>query len=110
MNEFYIKQTDRLPVIQTYLEDSNGYADLSSVSTVSFVYKPYYNWTSGTTTTGSASIVSVTSGLVQYNWGTGDVYTPGVFLAEWRATYSDGRESSFPNDGYIVFEIQPRLI
>lgn len=109
MEDFFIKQIDRLPTISTRLTSSTGYVDLGTGSSVSFIYKPYYN-VSGAAVTGSASIVSAVSGNVQYQWGTGDVYTPGVFLAEWRVNFADGRQLTDPYDGYIVFEIQPRII
>lgn len=107
MNEFYIKQIDRLPVLDCYIQDGNGdYVDLSS-TTNTFVYKPYF---SGVPVTGSATIISATSGYLRYSWGVTDVATPGLYMGEWRTEFSDGRQSTFPNDGFIVFEIQPRII
>jgi len=99
--EFFIKKTNRLPILQCELEDSNGPIDLSGAE-VEFVYK--YKPT-GAVNLRTGTIVSATSGIVQYPWTSGDVSSAGVYWGEWRITFSDGKQLSVPNDSYITFEI-----
>lgn len=101
-SEFFLKQGDRLPVLQSQLADANGYVDLTSASGVQFVFRPK---PTGTATIGSASIISGAIGLVQYDWATADTTQYGVFQGEWRVTFTNGKKITFPNDSYITFEI-----
>ena len=106
MNEFFIKKIDQLPVLQSQLEDYYGVIDLSSASAVKFVYKSRMG---GNPVTGSATIYSASSGIVQYAWTSGDVANAGVFYGEWRVAFTGGKQMSFPNNGYISFEIIDNL-
>lgn len=106
MSDLFIKQIDRLPVYQENILDTNGsYLNLSSLTTGYFIYKPYY---SGTPVTGAAELISAASGLLQHSWTSGDVATPGLYMGEWRLSFSSG-ERTYPMDGFITFEIQPRI-
>lgn len=104
-SEFFLKQGDRLPILQAQFEDYNGYINLSGASVV-FVYKPQ---PTGVKITRNATVIDSTNGIVQYNWVSGDVTTAGVYWAEWKATFSDGKTITFPNDSYITFEIISQL-
>jgi hypothetical protein len=48
-----------------------------------------------------------TKGRVFYTWQPGDTGTPGVYLAQWKATFVDESVQSFPNDGYLLIRISP---
>ena len=100
-SEFFIKRGNRLPVVQAELADAYGVINLSGAA-VEFIYraKP-----SGILNIKNATIVSGDAGIVQYAWTSGDVNTAGVYWCEWRTTFSDGKQMSFPNDSYITFEI-----
>lgn len=108
MSEFFLKYQDNLPALRSELTDSNGYIDLSTASDVKFIYQlksrlypPF---------TGSASIISPVSGLVEYTWSTGSTtVTGGVYYGEWRATFTGGRVLTVPNDSHILFSVQNRL-
>lgn len=107
MQEFFINQYDRLPVIRKNFSDSTGYINLTN-SIVNFIYRN--RWVQGAPITGSGSIISAVSGLVEYAWTTGDVTNPGAYFGQFRATLPDGKEISYPNDAYLSFEIFPDLI
>jgi hypothetical protein len=106
MSDFTLKKGDRLPVLRSNLSDSNGYVNISG-ATVSFVYQGRKRGSQPTT--GSATILSGPSGLVEYNWASGDVTTPGMYYGEWRVIMPNEKQISFPNDGFIVFEIVDNL-
>lgn len=102
MNDFFLKTQDRLPTVRANLADEEGYIDLSTM-TVKFVYQARNRATQPVT--GDATIISPTSGYVEYAWTTGDVASPNVYYGEWRAYTASGKQISFPNDGYFSFEI-----
>jgi hypothetical protein len=107
MNDFSIKVFDRLPILRSNLTDDNGYVDLGG-ATVKFVYQ--VRTRARQPVTGSASVISAISGLVEYAWVSGDVTGGGVFYGEWRATLSGGKQMSFPNDGFFSFEVINALL
>jgi hypothetical protein len=54
----------------------------------------------------AASIVSPpTSGIVTYQWVTGETDTAGLFLVSWVVTWSDGAQT-FPGEGYTTVEFE----
>ncbi len=100
MSDFYIKYNDVLPVVQAYLSDTNGYVDLTS-ATVKFVYQDRKQLNQAVT--GSTSILSPISGLVEYTWSSGVAI--GSYIAEWRVNFSNGKQMSFPNSTILTFDI-----
>jgi hypothetical protein len=102
MNDVGIKKNDRLPVVRAYLSDANGYADLTN-ATVQFIYQDRQR--SSAPTTGEATLIAPTSGLVEFAWVSGNVSSAGTYLAEWRVHFPNTKTLSFPNDGYISFEV-----
>ncbi len=107
MSDFFIKYIDSLPVVQSNLSDKNGYIDLTTASSVYFIHQLKHR--SVTPTTGSATILGASSGYVEYAWPTGYPPSGGTYYAEWRATFSNGKQLTVPNDGYVVFHINQRL-
>ena len=104
MSDFFIKKNDVLPVVRAYLSDANGYIDLSG-ATVSFVYQDRQQ--NNAPITGSVSVISAPSGLVEFAWSSGiDV---GTYFAEWRTVLSNGKQMSFPNDSHLSFEVVDNL-
>jgi len=102
MSDFYLKKSDILPAIRAHLSDSNGYVNLSG-SNCFFIYKDMR--ATGSAVTGTATIVSAISGLVEYAWASGASPGVGTYYAEWRAGLPGGKQMSFPNDGHISFQI-----
>ena len=103
MSEFFLKKVDVLPVLQAELLDDAGVIDLSNVTGVYFNYRPKYASTGTIKRTGF--VASAVSGIVEYDWTTGDTTTPGVYYAEWIIYFQSNKQMSFPNDDYITFEI-----
>jgi hypothetical protein len=56
-------------------------------------------------TSGAMTIENATGGIARYDWAAGDTNTPGIYSAEFAITFSDGRQLTFPNDGFMLFEI-----
>lgn len=102
MNDFVIKKNDRLPVVRAYLSDVNGYVDLTNAS-VQFIYQDRRRL--NPPTTGEATLIAASSGLVEFAWASGNVSSAGTYLAEWRVHFPNTKVLSFPNDGYISFEV-----
>ena len=106
MSDFFLKQYDRLPVLRANLSTDDGYVDLSNTS-VQFVYQRKNRLTPPTT--GNASILGSASGYVEYAWPTGSTSSKGVYYGEWRVATSSGKQMTFPNDSYFVFELAEGL-
>ena len=110
--DFYITRTNRLPVIQDTLKDSNGAAlDLSSpgVSGVTFVMKDFATETV-VINYQPAVVVDGPTGQVRYDWSINDAALPaGFYRARWRITYAIGKTLDVPNNGHIVIELSAAL-
>lgn len=107
MNEFFIVEKDRSPVVRANLQTDDGYIDLSG-GTGYFLYKNKYA-TGVQPVTGNVDILGATSGYVQFGWTSGDVTSPGVFYARWRVSLSNGKQISIPNDSFLVYSINEDL-
>jgi hypothetical protein len=57
----------------------------------------------------TASIVSATNGEVEYTLQDKDTLVSGTFKAEFEVTFSDGKVKTYPNNGYIMVNIQPNV-
>lgn len=105
--QFYLIEEDRLPVLQTQLSDSIGYVDVTSGTPV--FYWRLRSHASGLHSGIGTVIGSPSSGLVEYDWTTGDTAYPGVYVGRWKVNYSGGFSETFPNDSYIIFEFGANL-
>lgn len=108
MPEFNIKQNDTSPALQATLRDDDGTPIDLTGTTVAFHMAPV-NDRSATTVNAAATVTDATGGVVEYEWTPGDTTEPGVYVAEFEATYSDGAVESFPNDGDITVVIVPEV-
>lgn len=112
MADFFIKQNDTSPVIQSILKDSAGDPANLTDATVEF----HMTDSDGTIKINTSDNVSIVgdplNGTVKYEWqanGTKDTDVAGEFKAEWEVTYSDGSIETFPNDGSIIILITKEL-
>jgi len=96
---FYIKQGNRVPVLQAQLTDEND-APLNLQFADRVMFKMYDPRTGNVIFERDAVIENIKSGVVQYIWRDGDTDDPGRFRAEFVVRYPGGREESFPNFGY----------
>lgn len=97
-SDFTIKAFDRLPSIQATLS-----ADLTTAVSVNFIMKA----TQGNTVKVNATAVVVTpaSGVVRYDWATGDTDTPGSYLAEWEVHWPSSKTQTFPTASYHTIDV-----
>ena len=103
---FTIKQNDTSPAIQATLKDGNGSpinlngADvvihMKSVDGVLKVNE-------------QVTIVDADTGVVKYEWVTGDTDTVGTYYVEFQVTYADSTIETFPNSSNIIIFIKPEL-
>jgi hypothetical protein len=102
-SEFTIKQSDTSrPVKVTLSTDLTGALvnfRMSDSAGALAINEP------ATIITPSVVIDGVISGVVQYDWQTGDTDTPGRYYAEFVVTYFGGRIETFPADGYLYIVI-----
>jgi hypothetical protein len=60
-------------------------------------------------TSAAATIISATTGKVEYTLKESDTLVAGNYNAEFEVTFSDGKIKTFPSDGYISLRIQPNV-
>ncbi len=101
-----IKQNDRRPAIRCTLLAANGSVVNLTGATVRFLMG-----LSGSTALVNqpATVVDAVNGVVEYAWLPGDTANAGRFQAEFQVTHSDGRAETFPNESYIVVQIDADL-
>jgi len=104
--DFYIKQDDRLPEIESILKDADDTVINLSGATVKFIM------TSKLADIGStpkveadATVVDAVTGHVKYAWIAADTDTAGVYRAEWEVQFADTRLETFPNDSYLEVKV-----
>lgn len=105
---FWIKQNDRLPVLERQLLNSDGSAvDLSSSTGVTFRMTRF-----GETTpkVEAAAIISdPDEGMVQYHWQAGDTDTPGTYESEFEVAFTGFSSLTVPNDGHMPVYVVEEL-
>jgi hypothetical protein len=102
MYDITLKRGDTRHAIRAILKDSSGSpVDLTDCS-VSFRMAPL-----GRPPTISRQVDAhdAEAGEVWVVWSPGETDISGVYRAEFRVTYGDGRRETFPNDGYISIQI-----
>lgn len=107
MTVFYLKSGDRLPKLRATLSDSSGVAINLTGGAVQFRMKRS-DGTGDLKVNSPATIVTPTSGIVEYAWAAGDVDTPGDYIGEFSITIS-GLVQTIPSGGYVSVLISPRL-
>ncbi len=106
-NHFYIKQNDILPQLRVQVSDTNGYVDLTAGS-AQFVYRNKFNNT-GSPVERAMTLLGPTSGYLSYDFISGDSSNLGTYYAEIHCTLNNGKNLTFPNSDYIIFEVVPGL-
>lgn len=107
--DFTIKQGDTGPYIEATLLDATGAVVDLTGATVTFHMAPLN--TRVLKVSAPASVITAASGLVRYGvpWLTTETDTDGLYYADFRAEWGDETGVTFPNDGYLVIEIEPSL-
>lgn len=104
MADFYIKRGDRLPVIRRTLTTSDGNAINLSGATVNFIYRIADESLPAVVGTGTVTIVTAASGIVEYAWAAADTATAGEYNAEFEAQIG-GLRITAPNSEHMTFEV-----
>lgn len=103
---FTIKQNDTSPAIEAALKTPSKQAvNLIGASVV------FHMMDEGgkVIVSNTAIVVNDASGIVRYDWRTGDTDTQGLCLAEFQVTYEDESIETFPNNNYIKIKITPEI-
>ncbi len=91
---FYIKKGDSAPPVEATLRKADRSAiDLTDATSVNFQM--------GEIDSPAEIVDPPTSGQVRYDWGASETDAPGVYSAEFKITWGDGREQTVPSRGYI---------
>jgi hypothetical protein len=100
MPDFYLKKDDLLPDIIATLD---GVETLVGASTVTFKFRRKGEVTVvGRTCT----VLDATLRKVKVEWQSGDTTTPGEYYGEFEVIYAaSSKKITFPNDGFIIFQI-----
>ena len=100
MDTFYIKRGDTSPAIRYALDPATV---VLTGATVRFQMRAR----NGAVLMDVAALVVTATGTptVEYSWQAGDTATAGLYEAEFRVTYADGKIETFPNDGFIPVRV-----
>ena len=100
MNGFTIKRGDTSPAIRFALEPETV---VLTGATVRFQMRAR----NGAVLMDVAALVVTATGTptVEYSWQAGDTATAGLYEAEFRVTYADGKIETFPNEGFIPVRV-----
>ena len=100
MDGFTIKRGDTSPAIRYALEPATV---VLTGATVRFQMRAR----NGAVLMDVAALVVPATGTptVEYSWQAGDTATAGLYEAEFRVTYADGKIETFPNAGFIQVRV-----
>lgn len=99
---FTIKQNDTSPSIGASLKGS----DLLPIDLSGATVKIHINSLGGVVKVNQTmTIISPETGVVQYDWQSGDTDTVGTYYVEFQVTYVDNSVETFPNDSNLVMSV-----
>ena len=102
MYDVTLKRGDTRHAIRAVLKDATGSpVDLTDCS-VSFHMAPLLR---PVTISRAAHIENADAGEVWVVWVPGETDVSGIYQAEFKVTWPDGRKETFPNSGYISINI-----
>ena len=103
-----LKQNDTGPPIKASLRDDLGNPlDLRGNTKVVFILKNAR--TGAVAVYGYATVTRALYGRVRYDWGAGDLATPGTYKGEFEITYGNGRIETCPSHTWIDLTVMPEL-
>jgi hypothetical protein len=102
---YAVSQADTLPPYTATLTYNNAPVNLTTATSVTFIMANYF---SGVVATGTATIVSASTGQVSYSWGSSDLATPGVYSIQWEVTFPTGN-ATYPAHGYNYLTVLNNL-
>lgn len=103
---FITKRGDTRTAIKATLKDATGQpVDLTGCQ-VKFIMSKQNG---GAKINRDALVQDAANGVVWFVFEANEVDEIGTFKGEFEVTYGDGRVETFPNDGYIIVQINPDL-
>lgn len=105
---FTIKAGDTRPFLRVQLV----YADKSLpnlISSMSVTFKMRSRTTGEVVLETEAVVIISEKGIVEYQWVSGDTNTVDDYDVEWMVLWNDGREQTFPSEGFGFVRITERL-
>lgn len=99
------KIRDERPIIPDQLLKNGSPADLTGANVYLKYEKP-----DGTTAKKDAVIVDAQNGKVEYRWNEDEIDQTGIWEGEWYVEFSDGRDATWPNDGFMEWDVDDRLV
>ena len=107
MTTINIKQDDTQPAMKVRLKDSAGNpASLTGASVqvaIQHYSKPVIKFLR------SAYVADAITGEVWLVWQPEETQVTGLYQVEFRVTYQDGTQETFPNSGYLLVNILERI-
>lgn len=107
VDQFFLKQGDVLPDLTVQLMDGDVPLVFNGDETVQFFMKEPGQ--AGTKASADAQIVDGSQGMVRHEWLDEHTDVSGIFFGEFRVTYPNGEDKTYPNNGYIYIYINPNL-
>ena len=108
METFYIKRGDTSPAIRYALSPTTV---VLTGATVRFQMRARRSRGGATVIDAVAVVVTATgTPTVEYQWQAGNTANAGIFEAEFQVTYADGRNETFPNDGFISVKVSEDVL
>lgn len=96
--QIWVKQGDRLPVLEVGL----SYDDGSVIDLTGGAVQFQYRRVGATTIVGrSMTVTNPSGGIVQYAWITDDTATPGRYEAGFEITFADGKTLTVPTKSHV---------
>ncbi len=108
MSEWVTKRNDTKP-LEMQLFDTDGDAVNMTGGTAVFTMVGPAGLTTKKVDRGSVTVVTAGTGVIKYEWSSGETDTSGDFRGEVEVTYSDGTTETFPKEGAIFIRINPDL-
>jgi len=101
-----IKRGDTRHAIRAILKDAKGNPINLTDCEVSFAMAPLGR---GAVINRAAHIQDAVAGEVWVVWVPGETDITGIYRAEFKVIYPDGKKETFPSDGYISIQIMNDL-
>lgn len=105
--DFPIRQGNLLPLLDFQLLNQDGTAPDLTGLTVTFTMRPVAGC-GGPIVSGAAAIIDAKGGFVEYTWQARDTDVPGLYIGEF-TTVIGGKPLSFPNQGYVLVRVTPKV-
>lgn len=100
--DIILKRGDTRNCIKAILKDSEGSPINLTGCVVNFCMAPLNK---NVTIARKAHVQDEVGGEVWFVWAPGDTDVDGLYQAEFKIVYQDGRKETLPNNSYIIIKI-----